>query len=195
MKLIFATKNKGKLTEVKAILSEYQVIGMEEAGIEVDVEEDGETFEANAIKKAVEIMALTGNIVLSDDSGIEIDYFDKAPGVHSARFLGHDTPYAQKNAIILEKLQGVPVEKRTARYVAVIAAAFPDGRVLTAKGVMEGYIGFESKGANGFGYDPIFYLEAYNQSVAELSPAIKNSISHRAKALQAMKERLNIELN
>jgi len=192
--IIFATKNKGKLVEVKAILNQYNVLGMEEAGIIIEVEENGETFEENAMKKAVEIMEACGKIVLSDDSGIEIDYFDKAPGVHSARYLGHDTPYSEKNAIILDKLKGAAQEKRTARYVAVIAAALPDGRKFSARGVMEGYIGYEPKGENGFGYDPIFYLYEYGESVAQIPREVKNKISHRGKALEAMKEILEREL-
>ena len=195
MDIIFATKNKGKLIEVKAILSLYNILGMEEAGIHIEVEENGETFEENAMKKAVEIMAECGKIVLSDDSGIEIDYFDKAPGVHSARYLGHDMPYIEKNAIILDKLKDVPMEKRTARYVAVIAAALPDGRTFSARGVMEGYIGYEPKGGNGFGYDPIFYLYEYGESVAQIPKELKNKISHRGKALEAMKEILAVKLN
>ena len=194
MDIIFATKNKGKLVEVKAILNQYNVLGMEEAGIIIEVEENGETFEENAMKKAVEIMEACGKIVLSDDSGIEIDYFDKAPGVHSARYLGHDTPYSEKNAIILDKLKGAAQEKRTARYVAVIAAALPDGRKFSARGVMEGYIGYEPKGENGFGYDPIFYLYEYGESVAQIPREVKNKISHRGKALEAMKEILEREL-
>ena len=195
MDIVFATKNKGKLVEVKAILDKYNVIGMEEAGIDIEVVEDGETFEENAMKKATEIMALCGKVVLSDDSGIEIDAFDKAPGIHSARYLGHDTPYSEKNAIILDKLKDVPMEKRTARYVAVIAAAFPDGRGFSARGTMEGYIGYEPKGENGFGYDPIFYLHEYGESVAQIPREVKNKISHRGKALEAIKEILVRELN
>ena len=195
MDIIFATKNKGKLIEVKAILDKYNIIGMEEAGIHIEVEENGETFEENAIKKAVEIMTVCGKIVLSDDSGIEIDAFDKAPGIHSARYLGSDTPYPEKNAIILDKLKDVPTEKRTARYVAVIAAALPDGRTFSAKGIMEGYIGYEPKGENGFGYDPIFYLHEYGESVAQIPKEVKNKISHRGKALEKMKEILAKELS
>jgi len=193
--IIFATKNKGKLVEVKAILDKYNVIGMEEAGIHIEVEENGETFEENAMKKAVEIMEACGKIVLSDDSGIEIDFLGKEPGVHSARYLGHDTPYSEKNAIILEKLKDVPMEKRSARYVAVIAAAFADGRKFSARGVMEGYIGYEPKGENGFGYDPIFYLHEYGESTAQIPREVKNKISHRGKALEAMKAILQRELS
>lgn len=191
MDILFATKNKGKLKEVKAILEGYNVIGMEEAGINIDVTEDGETFEDNAIKKAKEIMIITKKIVLADDSGIEIDYLDKKPGVHSARFLGEDTPYTIKNQKVLEMLEGVKKDERTARYVAVIAAAFPDGTVLAERGIMEGEVAWEPKGENGFGYDPIFYIPEYELTVAEMDPAEKNKISHRGIALRAMKKRLD----
>jgi XTP/dITP diphosphohydrolase len=195
MDIIFATKNKGKLKEVKAILEGYNVMGMEEAGIEIDVIEDGETFEDNAIKKAKEIMLISNKIVLADDSGIEIDYLDKKPGVHSARFLGEDTPYAIKNQKVLEMLESAKKEERTARYVAVIAAAFPDGTVLTERGIMEGEIAQEPKGENGFGYDPIFYIPEYKLTVAEMEPAEKNKISHRGIALRAIKKRLDEKIS
>jgi len=188
MEIILATKNKGKLKEVKEILSGFNVVGMEEIGIDIDVIEDGDTFEANAIKKAVEIMEATGKIVLSDDSGLEIDFLDKEPGVDSANYLGRETPYPQRNAIILDMLKNTAFEERSARYVAVIAAAFPDGKTLTAEGVLEGYIGYEQRGENGFGYDPIFYPKGLSQSVAELSSDEKNTISHRGIALRKMKE-------
>jgi len=187
MEIIFATKNKGKLKEIKEILKDYTVLGMEEAGIDIDVIEDGETYEENALKKARQIMQEAGKVVLSDDSGVEIDYFDKKPGVHSAYFLGQDTPYTERNAIILDMLKDAKGSARSARYVAVIAAAFPDGRELTTKGVMEGYIGHEARGENGFGYDPIFCPEGHTRSVAELSNEEKNAISHRGAALRKMK--------
>ena len=190
MEIIFATRNKGKLKEVKEILKDYKVFGVEEIGIDIEVIEDGDTFEENALKKAVEIMKATGKTVLSDDSGMEIDYLNKEPGVHSAYFLGQDTPYAERNAAILDMLKDAKENERTARYIAVIAAAFPDGRRLTSKGIMEGYIGYEQKGENGFGYDPIFYPKGCEQSVAELSPEAKNKISHRGIALMEMKEML-----
>jgi len=190
MEIIFATRNKGKLKEVKEILKDYKVFGVEEIGIDIEVIEDGDTFEENALKKAVEIMKATGKTVLSDDSGMEIDYLNKEPGVHSAYFLGQDTPYAERNAAILDMLKDAKENERTARYIAVIAAAFPDGRRLTSKGIMEGYIGYEQKGENGFGYDPIFYPKGCEKSVAELSPEAKNKISHRGIALREMKEML-----
>lgn len=187
--IIFATKNKGKLKEVNAILSDLDVhvVSMEEAGIAVEVVEDGKTFEENAIKKAVEIAKISNVLTLADDSGLEIDYLDGAPGVYSARYLGEDTAYDIKNNHILSLLSGVSEKERTARFVSVIAAAFPDGRVLQCRGVVEGIIGYEIKGENGFGYDPIFYVPEFGMTTAEMPPEQKNEISHRGKALRQMK--------
>lgn len=192
MQIIFATKNSGKVREVKMILEDMEadVFTMAEAGIDIEVEEDGETFEENAILKAEAIMQESDCLVLADDSGLEIDYLGGDPGVHSARFMGYDTPYEEKNAKILQMLEGVPEEKRTARFVSVIAAAFPDGRTVTVRGTVEGIIGYEQKGTNGFGYDPIFYIPELGKYSAELSLAEKNEISHRGKALRLMKEKL-----
>ncbi|MEE1313804.1 MAG: XTP/dITP diphosphatase [Lachnospiraceae bacterium] len=189
-KIIFATGNEGKMKEIRMILADldYEIVSMKEAGVEIEIIEDGKTFEENAIKKATAIMEETGALVLADDSGLEIDYFDKAPGVYSARYLGEDTPYEIKNRTILERMEGVEEAKRTARFVCVIAAAFPDGTTKTVRGTIEGIIGYESRGENGFGYDPIFYLPEYGCTSAELSPDEKNKISHRGKALQQMKE-------
>ena len=188
--IIFATQNEGKVKEVKQIMKDIHMITMTEAGIDIDVVEDGDTFEANAIKKAEEIMKESGEIVLADDSGLEIDYFDGAPGVYSARYLGKDTPYTEKNAIILDKMKEVPQEKRSARFVCAIAVAFPDGVTLVTKEVMEGIIGYEAKGNGGFGYDPIFLPEGFDTSTADISAELKNEISHRGKALRAMKIQL-----
>lgn len=190
MKIIFATKNAGKVKEVKLMLEELdaEVVTMTEAGIDIDVIEDGETFEDNAIKKAKEIMQASGCLVLSDDSGLEVDYLNKQPGVYSARFMGEDTSYDIKNQKILEMLHGVPDEKRTARFVSVIAAAFPDGRIVTTRGTIEGIIAHEAKGKNGFGYDPIFYVTELGMHTAEMDIEQKNRISHRGKALREMKE-------
>lgn len=188
--IIFATKNEGKMKEVREILSDlpYRVQSMEEAGIDIDVVEDGDTFEANAIKKAREICEVSQSIVLADDSGLEIDFFDQAPGVYSARYLGKDTPYSEKNAIILDRMKEVPEEERTARFVCAIAVAFPDGRTHVVRGTIEGIIGYESKGDNGFGYDPIFYVPEYGMTTSEMPPELKNQLSHRGKALRKMKE-------
>jgi len=188
--VIFATTNQGKMEEIRMILADLpiEVLSLKEAGIEVDIVEDGQTFEENAIIKAKKIMELTGNLTLADDSGLEVDYLDKAPGIYSARFLGEDTPYAVKNQYILEQLNGIKKEQRTTRFVCAIAAAFPDGEVLTRRGTIEGIISDEEAGENGFGYDPIFYLPEYACTMAQISPERKNRISHRGKALKAMKE-------
>lgn len=191
-RIIFATGNEGKMKEIRMILADLglPVVSLKEAGVSADIVEDGKTFAENAAIKARTIMELTGEIVMADDSGLEIDYLDKAPGIYSARFMGEDTSYTIKNTALLEKLKGVPDEKRTARFVCAIACAFPDGTLLESYGTMEGRIGYEIRGENGFGYDPIFYLPEYGCSSAEISPEKKNELSHRGKALRAMKERL-----
>ena len=191
-KIIFATGNEGKMKEIRMILEDLglPVLSLKEAGITVEIEENGNTFEENACIKASAIQKLTGEIVLADDSGLEIDYLNKEPGIYSARYMGEDTSYDIKNNNLIERLQGVPDEKRTARFVCVIAAALPDGRVLTTTGKMEGIIGYEIAGKNGFGYDPIFYLPQFGCTSAEITAQQKNEISHRGKALRAMKEEL-----
>lgn len=152
--------------------------------------EDGTTFEENAEIKAKTISRMTGEIVLADDSGLEIDYLNKEPGIYSARYMGEDTSYRIKNKNLIDRLEGVPDEQRTARFVCAIAAAFPDGTVKTVRGVMEGRIGYEERGENGFGYDPIFFLPEYGMSSAEISREEKNKISHRGKALRMIKDEL-----
>lgn len=191
-KIIFATGNEGKMKEIRDILSDLdvKVLSMKEAGINVDIVEDGTTFEENAIIKAKTICELCGEITLADDSGLEIDYLNKEPGVYSARYMGEDTSYRIKNANLIERLEGVPDEKRTARFVCAVAAAFPGGSVKTVRETMEGCIGYEEKGENGFGYDPIFFLPEYGCTSAELSMKEKNKISHRGKALRAIKDEL-----
>ena len=187
--VVFATKNKGKIKEIQAILgNEYIVKSMEEIGINIDIIEDGKTFEENAIKKAVEIMNITNKIVLADDSGLEIDYLDGEPGVYSARYMGEDTPYEIKNNKILDILKDVEEEKRGARFISVIALAIPQKEPIATKGTIEGIIGYEIKGENGFGYDPIFYIPELKMTAAELSIEEKNKISHRGKALKQMKK-------
>jgi len=191
-KLIFATGNEGKMKEIRMILGDldYEIYSMKEAGIDVDIVEDGKTFEENAIIKATEISKIANCVVLADDSGLEVDAMDKMPGIYSARYLGEDTPYSVKNQTIIDNLTGLPDEKRTARFVCAIAAAFPDGRVVTKRGTIEGIIGYEERGENGFGYDPIFFVPEYGKTTAELSPEEKNKISHRGKALEMIKEEL-----
>ena len=189
-KIIFATGNEGKMKEIRMILEDLpvQVLSLKEAGINSDIVEDGETFEENALIKARTIHDLTGELVLADDSGLEVDYMNKAPGVYSARFLGEDTSYAVKNQYIIDQLREAKGGERSARFVCVIAAVFPDGTAKTCQGVIEGEIGYEPAGENGFGYDPIFYVPEYGCSTAQLPPEIKNKISHRGKALEAMKK-------
>lgn len=189
-RIIFATSNEGKMKEIRLIMEDsgYEVISLKEAGISAEIEENGTTFEENAIIKASAIAKLTGELAMADDSGLEVDYMDKAPGIYSARFLGEDTDYDTKNNYILDKLKDVPLENRSARFVCAIALANPEGSVMTKRATIEGYIGYEIRGENGFGYDPIFMVPEYNKTTAELSIEEKNEISHRAKALRAMKE-------
>ena len=196
-KIIFATGNEGKMKEVRMILEDLglPVLSLKDAGITADVEENGTTFEENAQIKAKAIMEMTGALVLADDSGLEVDALDKEPGIYSARYMGHDTSYHIKNQNIIDRLEGKVGEERSARFVCAIAAAFPDGRVLITRGTMEGRIGYEEKGENGFGYDPIFYLPEYQCYSAELSLEEKNKLSHRGKALRVMKERLHESFN
>jgi XTP/dITP diphosphohydrolase len=195
-KIIFATGNKDKMREIKEIMAgmDVEISSMKEAGISPDITEDGQTFEENALIKARAVAAYTDAIVLADDSGLEIDYLNKEPGVYSARYMGEDTPYTVKNQALLDRLSGVPKEQRTARFVCAIAAVLPDKSELVTRQTMEGYIGDAPEGENGFGYDPIFYPDGYTCSSASLSPEAKNAISHRGKGLRAMKELLLAKL-
>ena len=191
-KIIFATGNEEKMREIREILAllPVEVLSMKEAGIQANIIEDGKTFEENAVIKAKAIAQLSEEIVLADDSGLVIDYLNGEPGIYSARYMGEDTSYRIKNGNLIQRLEGVPDEKRTARFVCAIAAAFPDGTVLTTEGTVEGRIGYEEKGENGFGYDPIFYLPEYGCTTAQLTEEKKNEISHRGKALRKMVEKL-----
>ena len=197
--IIFATGNKNKMIEIRMILADLgcKILSQKEAGIQADVVEDGQTFEENALIKATTIADIARKmpeyknaVVLADDSGLEIDALNKEPGIYSARYMGEDTSYHIKNANLIQRLEDVPDEKRTARFVCAIAAVFPDGRRKTVRAAMEGRIGYEEKGENGFGYDPIFYLPEYGCTSAELSMEEKNRISHRGKALCLIKEEL-----
>ena len=189
-KIIFATGNQDKMREIHEILADMdvEVVSMKEAGIHADIVENGSTFEENAVIKAKTICELTGEITLADDSGLEIDYLDKAPGIYSARFAGEDTSYDIKNRILLDRLEGVPDEERRARFVCAVAAVFPDGTVKVVRETIEGQIAHEIVGENGFGYDPIFYVPEYGCTTAEMTPELKNELSHRGKALRAMKK-------
>ena len=191
-KIIFATGNHDKMREIREILGDLdtEILSLKDAGIVLDVEENGTTFEENAMIKARAAAEKTDAIVLADDSGLEIDCLNKEPGVYSARYMGEDTSYIVKNQALLERLKGVPKEKRTARFVCAVAAVFPDGETLVKSGTIEGYIGEKPEGENGFGYDPIFYVEEYRCSTAALSREQKNAISHRGNALRAIKGEL-----
>ena len=194
-RLIFATGNKDKMKEIREILGSLpvEILSMKEAGIQAEIEEDGKSFEEKALTKARGVCRLAGEMVLADDSGLEIDYLNGEPGIYSARYMGEDTSYRIKNQNLMDRLSGVPDEKRTARFVCAIAAAFPDGREYVVRGTIEGRIGYEERGENGFGYDPIFYLPDRDVSTAQLSREEKNSISHRGNALKKMKELLEKE--
>ena len=192
-KIIFATGNENKMTEIRMILADcgYEILSMKQAGIDIDIVEDGKTFEENAIIKATAISKVKeaeGCIVLADDSGLEVDYLNKEPGIYSARYEGVDTPYEVKNQIIIDRLAGTEGEERSARFVCVIAAVFPDGRGGSRRGAIEGQIAKAPAGENEFGYDPIFYVPEFGKTTAELSPEEKNEVSHRGKALMLIKE-------
>ncbi len=196
MKIIFATGNKDKMREVREILGDLnaEIVSMKEAGIDVDVCEDGSSFEENALIKARAIAEHTNEIVLADDSGLEVDYLNGEPGIYSARYLGEDTSYEYKNQVILERLKGVEGSARSARFVCAIAAVVPgeDGskQEYVVRGTFEGEIAHESAGENGFGYDPIFFVPECGCTSSQLSPEEKNNRSHRGMALRLMKEKL-----
>lgn len=193
MRIVAATQNKHKIEEIQKIMGEFgmTVVSQAEAGLpDVDVEEDGDTFEANSEKKAFEIMKLCGEVTVADDSGLMVDALDGAPGVISARFAGEHGNDKKNNDKLLTLLTDVETEKRTARFVSVITMMYPDGRKIVARGECEGHMIYEPRGNNGFGYDPLFIPEGFDQTFAELSSDVKNQISHRAKALQKLKQLL-----
>ena len=201
--IIFATGNKNKMIEIRMILADLgcKILSQKEAGIQADVVEDGQTFEENALIKATTIADIARKmpeyknaVVLADDSGLEIDALNKEPGIYSARYMGEDTSYDIKNQAIIDKLADAKGEKRTARFVCAIAAALPDGSTEVVRGTMEGRIGYEITGENGFGYDPIFYLPQFGCSSAELEPEKKNELSHRGEGLRKMRKVLEEKL-
>lgn len=195
MKIIFATGNAHKMQEVRMILQDLgmEILSMKEAGISVEVEENGNSFEENALIKAVAIAELPeikamNAIVLADDSGLEIDYLNKEPGIRSARYAGTETSYSIKNRLLLSRMKRAKGEERSARFVCAIGAVFPNGEQEVVRGTMEGRIAYEIAGENGFGYDPIFYLPEYQCTSAELSPEKKNELSHRGEGLRLMRK-------
>ena len=195
-KIVFATGNAGKMREIREILADMdlEVVSMAEIGADIEIEENGATFEENVVIKARAIGKVCGEIVLADDSGLEVDHLNREPGIYSARYMGEDTPYSIKNASIIQRLEGVPREERTARFVCAIAAVFPDGEEVVTHGEIEGWIDYEEKGSNGFGYDPIFSVPEFGRTTAELSDEEKNSVSHRGRALRKMKDELRKRL-
>lgn len=192
IEILFATSNAGKAKEVQAMFSDLDVDvkTLREEGIDIEIEENGQTFAENALIKAKAIAGMTDKIVLADDSGLVVDYLNGEPGIYSARYMGEDTSYDIKNTRILERMEGVPDDQRTARFVCAMVAIMPGGEVICTEGIMEGLIGYEMKGTNGFGYDPIFYLPEYGMTSSEISPEKKNEISHRGKALRKMQDEL-----
>lgn len=195
-KIVFATGNEGKMREVRLILQDlgFPVLSMKDAGVSLDIEENGTTFAENAMIKARAVWEKTGGIVLADDSGLVVDYLGGEPGVYSARYLGEDTSYEIKNQAIIDRLADAKEEERTARFISAIAAVLPDGSELVTEGTVEGLIAHEPAGNGGFGYDPIFYLPEYGVTSAEIPIEKKNEISHRGKALEAMKIKLRERL-
>jgi len=190
MKIIFATGNRDKMKEIRAILKDtgLETVSMKEEGIECEIEENGKTFEENAWIKVEAIGRRQGAIIMADDSGLEVDALNKEPGVFSARFLGEDTSYDMKNKTIIARLSDVSGSARSCRFVCAIAILFPDGERKTVYETMEGVVAHAPAGENGFGYDPIFYLPEYGKTSAELSMEEKNKISHRGKALEEAKK-------
>ena len=185
MKMVLASQNRHKAQEMQAILGDkITLVTLDEAGFgDLEIIEDGDTFEANAIKKAVTVMQATGLPSISDDSGLCVDALGGAPGIYTARFAGEDATDDQNIAKLLSELDGVDIPRRTARFVCVIAVAVPGKEPVTFRGECEGKILTEKRGVGGFGYDPVFYVEKYGKAMAELAPEIKNSISHRSRAL------------
>lgn len=203
-KIIFATNNEGKVKEIRQIFSGerkrdndslFEIVSLKDIGVDITVEENGSSFEENAMIKAKAIMKITGEMVLADDSGFEVDYLNKEPGIYSARYLGEDTPYSVKNNEILKRCKEAKDGERTARFVCAIACAFPDGQEIITRGVFEGELAKEPAGEYGFGYDPIFYLPERGCTSGELLPEVKNEISHRGIALRKMIEELNEVFN
>ena len=186
MKVIMATGNENKVREVREILagSDIEVVSMKEAGIDIDIVEDGSTFEENAVIKAEAVCRASGHVTIADDSGLEVDYLNGEPGIYSSRFMGEDTSYDIKNRAIIDALKDAKGEERSARFVCVMAIAYPDRPTETYRGVFEGRIAYSPSGANGFGYDPIFYVPELGCTSADISDEEKNAISHRGKALR-----------
>ena len=189
-KIVFATTNQGKMKEFRMILGDLdvEVLSLKDLQLDVDIDENGATFEENALIKANTLAEMTHEIVLADDSGLEVDYLDKAPGIMSARYMGEDTSYDIKNQAIIDQLADAKGAERSARFVCAIACVLPTGETFTTRGTIEGEIGYKIEGNEGFGYDPIFYVPEFGCTTAQLTPEQKNKVSHRGKALEEMKK-------
>ncbi|MCR4406053.1 MAG: XTP/dITP diphosphatase [Anaerolineae bacterium] len=187
MKLLVATHNQGKIREYRALLTGLpaDLVFLTEIGIELPVLESGNSFQENAVIKARAYAQASGLLTLADDSGLEVDALGGEPGIHAARYAGPGASDVDRYRLLLHNLEGVPWEKRTARFHCVVAIAVPDGRLYTAEGCCEGIIAFAPRGEHGFGYDPVFYMPDYGCTMAELDPMVKNRVSHRARAVQA----------
>lgn len=193
MMIVAATQNKHKIEEIEAIIKEFgmEVVSRKDAGVpDFEIEEDGDTFEYNSRKKAEEIMRVCGKITIADDSGLMVDALSGAPGVYSARFAGEECDDSRNNEKLLQLLENVPDAERTAKFVSVITMVYPDGKIIVARGECRGHILRQAQGCNGFGYDPLFVPEGFDKTFAELTAQEKNSISHRARALQTLREKL-----
>lgn len=192
-RIILSSGNKHKVSEIKDILKDmpFEVISKDDLGYnDFDVEEDGTTLEENALKKATELHKLTKGIVIADDTGLFVDELNGDPGIYSARYAGEPTSDKNNRELLLKNLENVPFEKRTAYFKTVIAIVLEDGSKMTAEGKVAGMISFEEKGKNGFGYDSLFLAEDTGRTFAEMTDYEKNQISHRARALQNLKKRL-----
>ena len=192
-KIVLSSGNKHKISEIKDILKDmpFEVLSKDDLGfIDFDVEEDGKTLEENAFKKAEELHKLVKGIVIADDTGLFVDELNGEPGVYSARYAGELVSYKANNELLLKNLSDVPMEKRTAHFKTVIAVVFEDGSKMAAEGKVYGKIDFKEKGSNGFGYDPLFVVEDTGKTFAEMTEAEKNKVSHRARALMNLKEKL-----
>lgn len=192
-KIVLSSGNKHKINEIKNILKDmpFEVISKDDIGFsEFDVEEDGKTLEENAFKKAEGLHKLVKEIVIADDTGLFVDALNGDPGVYSARYAGESVSYEKNNALLLKNLKNVPMEKRTAHFKTVIAVVFEDGSKMDAEGILYGKIALEERGSNGFGYDPLFVVENTGKTFAEMAEEEKNKISHRARALMNLKEKL-----
>ncbi len=187
-KIVFATGNRGKLAEIKEIMEDYDIVSMADAGVDVEIEENGTTFEENALIKARSVWNVCKGLVMADDSGLEVDALGGEPGIYSARYLGEETPFSEKMDDILLRMKDVPEKERSARFVCALAAVFPDGTEKVVRGTMEGCIAYEKAGDKGFGYDPIVYIREKGMTVAQLEPEAKSELSHRGKALRLMKD-------